>query len=333
MACLSLLGLTAQVAPYQLALLGYVVIATDYAGLGVGKDASNKPIVHEYLNGRAQANDVAYSIPAARKAFPALSERFIALGSSEDGLAAWGFAEKLVAEPMEGHLGTVALSPATRLLNLPPTAAIMPQLLLMIAPSLIATYPDFDPAQIFTLEGQQSLETYMALKGCNSILFSLPSANILKNGWQGNITIQKWQENAAVSGKPIRGYMLIIQGAVDSIISPQSVTDAIDRTLEAIAWVRIEYHLLPDVSHAPAMYAGLQTYLDWIAARFLDHPIEPGFTQHNRQPVRPASSQHLEADWFSKRPQNPGRRPNIQVSDFSRLYSVDIVEVLGGMPP
>lgn len=40
-------------APYQLALLGYVVVATDYAGLGVGADASGKFIVHEYLNGLA----------------------------------------------------------------------------------------------------------------------------------------------------------------------------------------------------------------------------------------------------------------------------------------
>ena len=34
-------------APYQLALLGFVVVATDYAGLGVAKDASGKSIIHE----------------------------------------------------------------------------------------------------------------------------------------------------------------------------------------------------------------------------------------------------------------------------------------------
>lgn len=51
-----------------------MVVATDYAGLGVGVDTLGKSIVHEYLNGVAQANDVAYSILAAQKAFPIVKE-------------------------------------------------------------------------------------------------------------------------------------------------------------------------------------------------------------------------------------------------------------------
>ena len=285
-------------APYELALLGYVVVATDYAGLGVGTDTSGKFIVHEYLNGRAQGNDVAYSILAAQKAFPELSKRFVVVGSSEGGLAAWGFAEKLVSEPMDGHLGTVALSPVTRFLDLPATEAIIPQLLLMMAPSLIANYPHFKPEQIFTPQGQQSLETYIALKGCNTVLFNLPSQNILKSGWQNNTSIQEYQENAAVGGNRISGAMLIIQGAADPIVYPQSVTDAINQTIRADPSAQIEYHVLPHVSHAPAMYAGLQIYLEWIAARFSRQPVKPGFSRHDPQPVRPASAQQLEANWF-----------------------------------
>ncbi len=285
-------------APYQLALLGYVVVATDYAGLGVGSDASGKFIVHEYLNGLAQANDVAYSIPAAQEAFPELSKRFVVVGTSEGGLAAWGFAEKLVSEPMDGHLGTIAVSPATRFLNLPATEPIIPKLILMMAPSLTANFPDFKPEQIFTPEGQQSLETYVALKGCNTVLFNIGSTNILKDGWQNNTSVQDYQEIAAVGGKRISGALLVIQGNVDPIVYPQSVTDAINKTLEVDPSARIEYHLLPNVSHAPAMYAGLQIYLDWIGARFSDHPVKPGFSRFDPQPVRPASAQQLEANWF-----------------------------------
>lgn len=285
-------------APYQLALLGYVVVATDYAGLGVGADASGNFIVHEYLNGRAQANDIAYSIPAAQKAFPELSKRFVVIGSSEGGLAAWGFAEKLVSEPMDGHLGTIALSPVTRVLNLPATEAVIPLLLLMIAPSLITNFPGFKPEQIFTPEGQQSLETYVALKGCNTVLFNIRSKNILKDGWQNNTSVKQYQEIAAVSGKRISGAMLVIQGGADPIIYPQSVTDAINETLEVDPSAQIEYHLLPNVSHAPAMYAGLQIYLDWIAARFSGQPVKPGSLRFDPQPVRPATAQQLEANWF-----------------------------------
>ncbi len=292
-------------APYQLALLGYVVVATDYAGLGVGVDASGKFIVHEYLNGLAQANDVAYSIPAANKAFPELSKRFVVIGSSQGGLAAWGFAEKLVSEPMDGHLGTIALSPVTRVLNLPATEAVIPQLLLMMAPSLIANFPGFKPEQIFTPEGQQSLETYVALRGCNTVLFNVQSTNILKDGWQNNTSVQEYQKIAGVGGKRISGAMLVIQGGVDPIVYPQSVTDGINETLKADPSAKIEYHLLPNVAHAPAMYAGLQIYLDWIAARFSRQPVKPGFSRLDPQPIRPAAAQQLNANWFIQNETEP----------------------------
>lgn len=292
-------------APYQLALLGYVVVATDYAGLGVGADASGKFIVHEYLNGLAQANDVAYSIPAAQKAFPELSKRFIVVGSSEGGLAAWGFAERLVSEPMNGHLGTIALSPAIRILNSNATEAIMPQILLLIAPSLIANFPAFKPEQIFTPKGQKVLEAYVALKGCNTVLFNLDLTNILKGGWQNNPSVQKYQKIAAVGGRCIRGAMLVIQGGVDPIVYPPSVTDAVNETLKADPSAKIEYHLLPDVSHAPAMYAGQSIYLDWIAARFSGLPVKPGFSRFDPQPVRPAAAQQLETNWFIQNETEP----------------------------
>lgn len=285
-------------APYTLALLGYVVVATDYAGLGVGADAGGKFIVHEYLNGPALANDIAYSIPAAQKAFPELSKRFVVIGTSEGGMAAWGFAEKLVSEPMDGHLGTIALSPVTRVLNLPATDAVVPQLFLLIAPSLIVNFPGFKPEQIFTPEGQQSLETYIALKGCNTVLLNIPSTNSLKDGWQNNTSVQEYQKITGVSGKRISGAMLVIQGGVDPIIYPQSVTDAVNKTLEADPSAKIEYHLLPNVTHAPAMYAGLQIYQDWIAARFSGQPVRPGFSRFDPPPVRPGAAQQLDANWY-----------------------------------
>lgn len=292
-------------APYQLALLGYVVVATDYAGLGVGADASGKFIVHEFLNSLAQANDVAYSIPAAQKAFPELSKKFVVVGSSQGGTAAWGFAERLVAEPMDGHLGTIALSPLTRSLNLSAIEAVIPQLPLLIAPSLIANFPGFKPEQIFTPEGQKILEVYDALKGCDTVLFNLESTNILKDGWQNNPSIQEYQKMAAVGGKCISGAMLVIQGGVDPSVYPPSVTDAVNKTVEADPSAKIEYHVLPNASHAPAMYAGLQIYLDWIAARFFGLPVKAGFSRFDPQPLRPAAAQQLEANWFIQNETEP----------------------------
>ena len=292
-------------APYQLALLGYVVVATDYAGLGTGSDASGRPIIHEYLNGPAQANDVRYSVLAAQKAFPELSKRFVTVGSSQGGLATWALAERLVAEPMEGHLGTVTISPVTRFLDLSANVSIIPLLLLMIAPSLISTYPDFGPEQIFTPEGQRSLDIYIALKGCNTVLFNLPSTDILKEGWQDNAWVQAYQKRAEIGGRPISGAMLVITGASDPSVLPQTVTDAVDQLVNANPSAPIEYHLLPDVSHAPAMFASLQIYLAWIEQRFSGKPANPGFSRHHPSPVRPTSAQKAEATWYIQNQTEP----------------------------
>ncbi|KAL8653876.1 MAG: hypothetical protein Q9226_003658 [Calogaya cf. arnoldii] len=285
-------------APYQLALQGYVVVASDYAGLGISNDLEDRFIVHEYLNGVAQANDIAYSIPAAREAFPELSARFVVIGSSQGGQAAWGLAEKLVSEPMQGHVGTVAISPVTRVLNLPDTWPTVPLLLLMMSPSLAAYSSEYSPEHIFTPEGQQSLQTYLQLKGCNTVLFNIPTNGILKDDWRNNSAVQRYQKVAEVGGKRISGPMLVIQGGIDPVVYPPTVTDAVSRTMAADPSVSMQFHMLPNVSHAPAMYAGLQIYLDWIAARFSGEESKPGLSRSDPQPVRPASSQQIEANWF-----------------------------------
>ena len=49
-------------APYQLVLQGYIVVTTDYAGLGVAKDTSGEPIMDEYLASPSQANDMVQEV-------------------------------------------------------------------------------------------------------------------------------------------------------------------------------------------------------------------------------------------------------------------------------
>src|SRR5277367_2755594 len=65
---------------------GFAVVAADYAGLGT-------PGPHQYDNKIAHANDVVYSVPAARAAVPSLGRRWAAIGHSQGGVAVWGVAE------------------------------------------------------------------------------------------------------------------------------------------------------------------------------------------------------------------------------------------------
>ena len=62
---------------------GYVVVGTDYAGLGVHKDESGEPIVHESLAPPSHANDVVDAVQAAQNAFPELSQEFVVIGYSQ----------------------------------------------------------------------------------------------------------------------------------------------------------------------------------------------------------------------------------------------------------
>ena len=283
---------------YELAIHGYVVVATDYAGLGVSKDALGKSIIHEYTTGPAQANDLYYSVLAAQQAFPILSKEFVAMGHSEGGGAAWAFAETLAAEPLTGYLGTVALSPFTRVLDLPPEEPIIPAILLFLVPNLQRNFGPFAPEEIFTSEGLQSLKTLDQLNGCTTIMYQLVGPDLLKPGWQNNTSIQRYQEAAANGRKPLNGPLLIIQGGADPIIHPPTVEAAINDTVQKIPSSQIEFHLLPNVTHTPTMYAGFTIYLEWINSRFAGEPVKGGYHSSVATLARPASSLQTEANWF-----------------------------------
>ena len=285
--------------------MGYVVVATDYAGLGVATDASGNSIIHEYITGSAQANDVFYSILAARVAFPELSKEFVVIGSSEGGSAAWAFAQKVVREPIAGHLGTVVLSPLTRMLSLPPEEPIIPFLLLFLAPTLAVNYGPFEPSDIFTSTGMKSLETLTNLRGCSTVMYQIVSADTLKSGWQNNPAVMRYQAANVNGGKEIGGPLPVIQGGDDPIIYTPPVENAVNQTIAEFPASQIEYHLLPNVTHAPAMYAGLQIYMDWIAARFAGQSLIAGCHSQVATPVRPFSAQQPEANWFIQMQEEP----------------------------
>lgn len=72
-------------APFTLVLQGYVVVCTDYSGMGVGVDANGMRIQHEYLCSVSQAHDVFYSVQAAREAFPELGKSLLSWSTARAG--------------------------------------------------------------------------------------------------------------------------------------------------------------------------------------------------------------------------------------------------------
>ena len=227
------------------------------------------------------------------------------IGLSEGGGAAWAFAENLVAEPLTGYLGTVALSPFTRILDLPPEEPIIPAILLFLVPNLQRNFGPFTPADIFTPQGLQSLETLNQLDGCTTMIYQLVGSDLLKSGWQINTSIPKYQEAAATGRKPISGPLLIIQGGADPIIHLPTVEAAVKDTVREIPSSQIEFHLLPNVTHTPTMVAGSPTYLEWINSRFDGKPAKGGYHSSTATLARPPSSLQTEANWFVQKQLQP----------------------------
>lgn len=253
---------------FELALHGYAVVATDYAGLGVSQSSSGLPIIHEYGTGPAQANDILYSVLAAQKAFPSLSADFVTIGHSEGGGASWAFAQKIAKEPVPGYQGTVALSPFTRVLDLPPDEPILPAIMMYNMPNFQKNFAPFAPSDILTPQGLQSYQTLSDLHGCNSILYQVLGPNLLKPGWMNNSAVQQWQASTVNGGKAIAGPLLVIQGGADTVIHPPTTEAAVNATVKANPNALIEYHMLPHLDHGPTVYAGLPKFMDWIDARF-----------------------------------------------------------------
>src|SRR6202022_4551582 len=93
---------------YEYVMLGYAVVATDYAGLGTeGR--------HAYLDMLSNGTDVINSVPAAHAAVPNLSRKWLVVGHSQGGLSSLGVAqlEGEIKDP--DFLGTVSLAGASDL--------------------------------------------------------------------------------------------------------------------------------------------------------------------------------------------------------------------------
>ncbi|GAS97839.1 putative uncharacterized protein [Mycolicibacterium canariasense] len=72
---------------------GYAVAYTDYAGLGDTPQDGVTPQAHAYLEPKSAAFNVIDAVRAARLVVPELSSRWVALGASQGGSAAWAAAE------------------------------------------------------------------------------------------------------------------------------------------------------------------------------------------------------------------------------------------------
>lgn len=284
-------------APYQLALQGYVVVATDYAGLGVDRHASGEKIVHEYLACPSHANDVVYSVEAAQAAFPELSKEFVVIGHSQGGGAAWATAQRQVAQPVSGYLGAVAVSPVSNLLEEP--GPLLPIIIAGMCPGLASAYPDFKLSNILAPDGEKRLEALLQSEaGVAGCIAFMSEEEILQPSWRQDSYFQKYHSLVSNGGKKIGGPLLILHGDSDPRVSSKVTANAVDNTADSFPSSQLEYVLLSNVTHTPALAASQRLWMDWIADRFAGREVKSHCQRSTLLHARPCASYQMEQNWY-----------------------------------
>lgn len=202
--------------PYLLAVQGMVVVAPDYGGHGVGSLPNGDRIPHAWAAAPAQSHDMAHALTATRAAFPqylAANGPFVAMGHSEGGHAAWGYAERQAREPLLNceYRGTVAFAPAAD-----PTSQLevvadcsetawafnIQQLQPMLIYAITAVYPSYNYSGWSEAVANILNYIYQPSGGClrtQNVLFSgVPAEQLSRPGWTEADEVEQWQNLTAV---------------------------------------------------------------------------------------------------------------------------------------
>lgn len=262
----------AHTAPFTLAQAGYAVVAADYAGLGISKSWDGSEIPHQFLASPAGANDVLYSLRAARAAFGSvLSNEFVVAGHSQGGGVAWAVAEALKNKADEfrdviaGYRGTIAISPTTDLLQAAPRA-VFP----LISMAVQGIFPSFTLDKWFTALGIKRIELQKETQGgfglAQYLFFTGDSP--LKDGVADTWYAKAYANLANASGRKFQGPLLVIHGTADPIVPYKTVANAFEATKKAFPQGDLQLLTLPDVGHTPAVETSRLIWLEWIEDRF-----------------------------------------------------------------
>ncbi|OQO04069.1 hypothetical protein B0A48_10712 [Cryoendolithus antarcticus] len=285
--------------PFTMALNGYAVVATDYAGLGIPQTPT------PYFILPAHANDVFHAVAAAQSQWPdLLSKQFVVTGQSQGGGTAWAAAQRQAKRPVPGYLGTLAASPFTNILaDINGEDATQVNIRVVgIAQGLNSVLANFTANQWLTPISMARLALLKELVGCSAVanqLFSSKQGNIfLRPGWNETEAASWYTRNVQNGGKPFAGPMLVIQGTSDGNAIESVTTVAVNQTCQMYPRNRLRYIRATGVGHNPIMQAAQVDWLDWIKDRFAGVREPEGCQSETIGPVRAASSVVKGQNWI-----------------------------------
>jgi alpha-beta hydrolase superfamily lysophospholipase len=261
---------------------GYVVVATDYQGLGT-------PGIPQYTVVGTEIRNVFDSVLAAQRLKPLhAGNRVVALGWSQGGGAAVALGERPGYAKQLRLLGIAGLAPAVN--TGPESAGLTPPgpttptspahataITLNVYAGFQAAYPELDAADLLTPQGIQAMKG--AYAQCinhfayvlNNNLGSTPGELLFQPDsipsppdWQ-----KRFNEN---TGGLVRNVapQLIMQGTADTVVNPNGTAQYIQR---ACAFGEpIQFMTYPGATHQTIPYVAKPEYIPWIADRFKGKP-------------------------------------------------------------
>jgi pimeloyl-ACP methyl ester carboxylesterase len=250
---------------------GFAVVATDYAGLGT-------PGPHQYDNKIPQANDVVYSIPAARAAVPALGPRWVVIGHSQGGIAAWGVAELEFRHQDAGYAGAISVAGDMNYeayeahdaeVFEPITDLYWP----FTAFGIKASYPSFAVERMLTPEALARYED-VTTQGCwyyaYAAMKEIGQDRVVQRGWDDAPEVHRYNDDSRSADKPIRGPLLVLAGDDDHSVAIANIALGVESACRL--GLPIEYIHRAGLDHDPLMQNTIALQLAWARDRLADKP-------------------------------------------------------------
>lgn len=252
---------------------GYVVVATDYPGLGTEGQ-------HPYLVGVSEGRAVLDSVRAARQ-FAGASNRFAVWGHSQGGHAALWTGE-IAAEyaPDLAIVGVAAAAPASLLGklfddDLGTTSGEGLTALTLWAWHNLYSIPlgsVVDASDVKSVEaiGGECLSGFTDFVTDVAAIGHIASGDFMHadpvktQPWAGIIIANTPGKKAA--GAPV----FIAQGSADVVVDPPVTTEF--ATLLCNQGTPVKFHEVPDATHTIIAHVSAAAAVEWIAARFAGEP-------------------------------------------------------------
>jgi len=262
---------------FTLASSGYAVVIADYVGLGSDQ-------FFNYLAYKLHANDVVYSVVAAQSVFPQLSKQWVSFGHSEGGGVAWAIGERQAFSPIPGFLGTIAAAPPP--FPIASTAPVGNSVFTAFLSFTISHLYGLNLSTIFNPVPLQALQLVQSIGGCNDVGYAafatFNATDIYSNtSWPLSEPAVEFLDNYSVSGRPLGGPMLILQGSADTVVGTTGAVIGFNATCAVNTNASIQYTWVNGQDHNPSMYASQRLWLQWIEDRFNNVPLEVGCTTTN----------------------------------------------------